>query len=68
VFKHYLEHPDMPPEQLARLRDFAHTKFLNIPADFDMSLVPVKDPSRLAVFYKSYAQRIDDKSWGSGWQ
>jgi len=27
VFKHYLEHPDMPVEQLARLRDFAHAKF-----------------------------------------
>jgi hypothetical protein len=33
-----------------------------------MSLVPVKDPSRLALFYKHYAQKIDDKSWGSGWQ
>ena len=27
VFKHYLEHPDMLPEQLARLRDFAQVKF-----------------------------------------
>jgi len=27
VFKHYLEHPDMPVEQLARLREFAQAKF-----------------------------------------
>ena len=27
-----------------------------------MSLVPVKDPSRLALFYKSYAHRIDEKA------
>jgi hypothetical protein len=27
VFKHYLEHPEMPVEQLAILRDFAHVKF-----------------------------------------
>jgi len=33
-----------------------------------MRLVPVKDPSRLALFYKNYAQKIDEKSWGSGWQ
>ena len=27
VFKHYLEHPDMPVEQLARLREFVQAKF-----------------------------------------
>lgn len=59
VFKYYLEHPDMTIEQQTKLRDFAQSKFFTIPTDFDMSLVPVKDPSRLAMFYKSYAQRID---------
>ena len=68
VFKHYLKHPEMPVEQLAILRDFAHAKFQTIPLDFDMRLVPVKDPSRLALLYKNYAQKIDEKSLGNGWQ
>ena len=38
-----------------KLRSFAHSKFKGIAMDFDISIIPVSEPAKLALFYQNYA-------------
>ena len=55
----YLTENDVTPEEIIKLRSYAHVRFGKLDTDFKVDRIPVHEPAKLAKFYESYAKRLE---------